>query len=102
MTLKRKLPPGIFLNVNFPLPVRGKFKGSQAVRLGRRIYSKDITKRADPRGGNYYWLVGKSVEGVAAEGTDVAAIASGSVSVTPLHIDNTDEGMLHALRKWDL
>lgn len=98
LVLKKGLPPGIFLNVNFPA-VR-KYKGIVAAKLGRRIYSKDVTKRSDPRGGAYYWLMGQSVEGVAAEGTDVAAAAKGYVSVTPLRIDNTDTGMLSQLKTW--
>jgi 5'-nucleotidase len=100
LTLKQRLPEGIFLNVNFPA-VR-KYRGAQAVRLGRRVYSKDVTKRLDPRGGHYYWLAGKTVEGVAARGTDVSAVVEGYVSVTPLHIDNTDPGMLQSLRSWPL
>ena len=100
--LRRKLPSGSFLNVNFPQETRGKFKGSQAVRLGRRIYSKEVTKRRDPRGGHYYWLAGRSIEGIPAEGTDVAAVASGRVALTPLKIDNTDVPLLGMMRSWTL
>ena len=99
LALRRGLPPGVCLNVNFP---KGPFKGSRAVRLGRRIYTQTVTKRADPRGGHYYWLAGKSVSGVMTKGTDVAAVASGRVSVTPLHIDSTDFAMLDALQAWEL
>jgi 5'-nucleotidase len=100
LSLKQRLPEGVFLNVNFP-SVR-KYKGLRAVSLGRRIYSKDVTKRLDPRGGHYYWLAGKTVEGVAARGTDVAAVADGYVSMTPLRIDSTDQATLQAMRTWPL
>lgn len=102
LVLRRGLPPGICLNVNFPPPARAGFKGALAARLGQRIYSKEITKRSDPRGGHYYWLAGKSVRGVTAKGTDVAAVASGRVSITPLHIDNTDVAILETLQGWEL
>lgn len=102
LVLRRGLPPGICLNVNFPKPARGTIKPPIAVRLGRRIYSKEVTKRADPRGGHYYWLAGSSVKSYREKGTDVAAVASGHVSVTPLHIDNTDFAALDTLRSWEL
>ena len=102
LALHRGLPPGICLNVNFPKPSHGTLKRPVAVRLGQRIYSKEVTKRSDPRGGYYYWLAGSSVKSVKAKGTDVAAVALGHVSVTPLHIDNTDFAALDTLRSWEL
>jgi 5'-nucleotidase len=102
LALRQGLAPGICLNVNFPKPAHGTIKNPVAVRLGRRIYSKEVTKRADPRGGHYYWLAGRSVRSVHEKGTDVAAVASGHVSLTPLHIDNTDFPMLDLLHSWEL
>ena len=71
-----------------------------AAKLGQRIYSKDVTKRADPRGDHYYWLAGKEVKGIPSKGSDVAAVAQAHVSVTPLHIDNTDHPTLQSLKAW--
>lgn len=98
--LRRGIPEGVCLNVNFPKNSPKGYLTPVAVRLGRRIYGKDVTKRADPRGDHYYWLAGKSVTGVNTKGTDVAAIARGHISITPLHIDNTDGAMLQALKSW--
>lgn len=100
LVLKKGLPDGVFLNVNFP-DVK-KYRGAQAVRLGQRIYSQEVTARSDPRGGKYYWLAGQTVKGVITEGTDVAAVAKGYVSVTPLNIDNTDQVVLKSLKTWGL
>lgn len=100
LTLRHGLPRGICLNVNFPEPSREAFKRPMAVRLGQRVYSKDVTKRADPRGDHYYWLAGKSVTGVNTQGTDVAALAKGHVAITPLHSDTTHHPMLSTLKSW--
>ncbi|MBI5629579.1 MAG: 5'/3'-nucleotidase SurE [Elusimicrobia bacterium] len=102
LVLKFDLPPGICLNVNFPKPRHGNILKPLPMRLGRRIYSKEVTKRADPRGGHYYWLAGSSVKSVNLKGTDVSAVASGHASVTPLHVDNTDFPTLDILRSWEL
>ncbi len=101
-TLRRGLPPGVALNVNFPGAQDGKYRGVSAARLGRRIYSSNISRRSDPRGRNYYWLGGKDVKWIKAVGTDVNAVASGRVSVTPLHLDQTDRSMLETLSHWEL
>lgn len=95
------IPKGICLNVNFPeRPVRGK--APEVTRLGKRIYGKKITARADPRGQQYYWLTGKNVRGISLPGSDVAAASAGAISITPLHIDNTDTPTIHLLKRWEL
>jgi 5'-nucleotidase len=99
-TLRRGLNPGVILNVNFPRPKGDIFRGARAARLGRRIYSNSISRRCDPRGRIYYWLGGSRARWVKLPGTDVAAVAAGWVSLTPLHLDQTDSPMLGVLKKW--
>jgi 5'-nucleotidase len=99
-TLRRGLPVGVCLNVNFPAPTKSGFKQAVPAKLGRRIYGTDITRRADPRGLEYYWLAGQQVTGVDEPGTDVGAVSHGAISVTPLKIDNTDAAFLQALSAW--
>lgn len=98
--ISRGLPPGVILNVNFPKPRREGFRGAQAARLGQRIYSNSIDRRSDPRGRTYYWMGGSRARWVKLPGTDVAAVAAGRISVTPLHLDQTDRPMLAALKGW--
>ena len=88
------------LNVNFPVAAKGGYKKALPSKLGRRIYGTDITRRADPRGLEYFWLAGRQVTGVDEPGTDVAAVSRGKISVTPLKIDNTDAAALQALSAW--
>lgn len=102
LVLAKGLPPGIFLNVNFPAPGKGRFKGALPVRLGRRVYDSRVTRRSDPRGQQYYWLAGQRVTSVDEPGTDVAAAARGYVSVTPLLLDATAIEPLKALKSWPL
>jgi 5'-nucleotidase len=102
VALKRGLPPGVCLNVNFPLAPKGGYKAAEACRLGRRIYGTDVTRRKDPRGIEYFWLAGQQVRGVEEPGTDVGAVARGRVSATPLLVDNTDGRFLGTLKSWPL
>lgn len=102
LVLTRGLPKGTCLNANFPAAPRGGYRKALACRLGRRIYGTSVTRRADPRGHEYFWLAGRQVSGVDEPGTDVAAVSRGAVSVTPLKIDNTDRERLAALSSWPL
>lgn len=100
--LKKGLPKGVCLNVNFPSRAGKAFKPGVPAKLGRRIYGTDVTRRSDPRGQEYYWLAGRNVTGVDEPGTDVGIVAKGLVSVTPLKIDSTDMDMLSTLSSWRL
>ena len=80
------LPRGTVLNVNMP----GTSDAYQWTMLGRRVYKDDVAERHDPRGRPYYWVGGGPTGHDDVPGTDVAAVARGWNSVTPMHLDLTD------------
>lgn len=84
--IAERLPEDLCLNVNIPV---GEIRGVAFTRLGRRRYNQSIVEKLDPRGRKYYWIAG-APEWEEGEGTDFAALESGMVSVTPLHLDLTD------------
>jgi 5'-nucleotidase len=95
------LPRDLLLNVNIP---GGEIRGIRLTRLGSRIYEQAVVEKVDPRGRNYFWIAG-TPKWQEEEGTDHAAVTSGYVSVTPLHLDLTDyrgleayDGLLQKLR----
>lgn len=99
---QRGLEKDILLNVNVPNLPHDDIKGVLITRLGKRIYHDELISRVDPRGREYYWLGGNSVQDEREEGTDVAAIQDGYVSITPIHLDLTNHSLLDKLREWDL
>lgn len=99
---KRGLEGHILLNVNVPSLPHEEIKGVQITRLGRRVYQDQLVEREDLRGRKYYWMGGLQVTNHPEEGTDVAAIEEGYVSVTPIHLDLTNHRLLETLRSWDL
>jgi len=80
------MPRGTVLNVNMP----GTSDAYQWTTLGRRVYKDDVAERHDPRGRPYYWVGGGPTGHDDVPGTDVAAVARGWNSVTPMHLDLTD------------
>ena len=90
--LQSNLPADIFLNVNVPNLASDRLGPPLLTRLGRRRYINVLERRTDPRGRDYYWFSGEPTECDCAEGTDIAAVQAGRISVTPVHFDLTWHG----------
>lgn len=86
--------PSFFLNLNFPKaldPMGPQFVFSQ---LGKRDYLNAFRKEKDAEGRTYFTVAGDIVDLDKGEATDIYAVESGCISVTPLHADFTDYVML--------
>jgi 5'-nucleotidase len=96
--LKAGWPEGVVLNVNFPDCEPGEVKGMSVTRQGQR--NPDflrIEDRLDTRGKPYYWVGIERRKARPPKGTDLWAVHSGRISVTPLHLDFTDDEAREAL-----
>jgi 5'-nucleotidase len=91
-------PRNVLVNVNFPDVVAGSVEGVKITHQGMRAFGGYIVERQDPRGGAYYWIAYAPGEHELEEASDIAAVRSGHISVTPLHLDLTHEGMRKRLR----
>jgi 5'-nucleotidase len=84
-------PEGVLLNINFPALPPGKVKRVIVTAQGQRDQSiLRVDERLDARGRSYFWVGFKRVFGDPERGTDLHAMAEGSISVTPLHMDLTE------------
>jgi 5'-nucleotidase len=90
------------LNVNFPEGPASGWKGARLTSLGTRTYSDEIIEKVDPRGQKYYWIGGQDPIWVGGEDTDFATVYGGGVSMTPLHLQLTDDHVREVLREWSL
>jgi 5'-nucleotidase len=89
--------PKTLINVNFPALPPEAIKGVKVVRQGFHDVDRTrIVKATDPRGYDYFWF-GLDHSDSTPEASDLAAVASGYVSVTPLHYDLTHDASLAAL-----
>jgi 5'-nucleotidase len=94
------IPAGILLNVNIPqLPV-DQIKGFSITRQGLLVYHDRLDRRVDPRGRPYYWIAGDSPTGIPEDGTDIGALVSGTVSITPLQLDLTAYPAMAGIKNW--
>jgi 5'-nucleotidase len=97
---KHGLAAGTLLNVNVPAGVP---EGAEITRIGRRSYLASVVEKLDPRGRAYYWIGGDEQAHENVPGSDCNAVFDNKrISVTPLHLDLTQHGLVEELKRWDL
>ena len=95
--LEKGLPADTILNVNLPA---GAPRGVRFTRQGKRIYTKHVEARRDPRGSVYYWIGGEPTLASPDPGSDLAAVLAGYAAITPLKLDLTDARTLEEIGRW--
>jgi 5'-nucleotidase len=93
------MPKGTLLNINVPA---GEVRGARPCRLGKRIYRDRMELTEEEGSRRRYRIYGEAPGYHHEEGTDFAAIADGSIAVTPLHFDLTDTAGVEQLSGFDL
>lgn len=97
LILKEGLPDQVLLNLNVPESWTGEVKFT---RQSKKITRNQLWEGKDPRGRTYFWLYEQRLDKDVEPDTDYAAIFSGAVSITPLHLDPTDKRSLNHLSHW--
>lgn len=90
----------VLLNVNVPDRSYDDLKGTRITRLGKRHKAEPVIRSVTPRNETVYWIGAAGQAADAGEGTDFNAVAEGYVSVTPLQIDLTHNGLIPAVGEW--
>ena len=85
------------ININIPAVPEAEIKGVKLCQLGVRLYNDTFEKRSDPNGRDYYWLSGQAIEDTEAEDSDVFAVNSGYIAVTPVLFNMTDLDLMNRL-----
>ena len=94
------VPKNTVININFPACAPEEVKGIRVARQGKRnLGFLKVDQRRDGRGNPYFWIGFErtAIMDAPEEGTDLAALAAGYVSVTPLRLERTDEAFSEAL-----
>jgi 5'-nucleotidase len=100
------LPHCPLLSVNIPPVNKSEISGVLVTRQGLRRYIEKFEKRLDPRGKNYYWLVGEIIEDIEQPEdinlpphilSDVQAIRDNYITITPLQYNLTNAAVVKDL-----
>ncbi|HWW46748.1 MAG TPA: 5'/3'-nucleotidase SurE [Xanthobacteraceae bacterium] len=98
--MKLGVPRDTVINVNFPSCRPDEVQGVVVARQGKRNQGfLRIDERRDGRHNPYFWIGFEPIAHVdpPSEGTDLAALASNHVSVTPLRLNRTDDAFAKEL-----
>jgi 5'-nucleotidase len=95
LVLESGLPEDTLLNVNVP---PGPVTGHAVTVQGSREHATEIQEALDARSRAYYWIEEGRDRWVRDEMSDVHAVRSGLVSISPLKTDTTHHAVLAALR----
>lgn len=100
--LADRMPPHFLLNVNIPKGPKEHYKGMKICRQAFAKWTEDFDHRTDPRGKDYYWMVGRFVNMDQGTETDIEALEAGFASVVPVKFDLTDREMKTRLQsQWE-
>jgi 5'-nucleotidase len=99
---KKGLPEGTLLNVNVPAVPESKVRGVLVTKQGKSKWEDIFEVRRDPNDKEYYWLAGDLLQLDHEEDVDQVAIREKYVSITPIHYDLTDYGMIEKMKLWSL
>lgn len=91
--------PDVLLNVNFPDRDPQDVLGLRVCRQGKRQDATNVVEGVDPGGRPYVWIGSYLSDRTTENESDLAAVAAGYISVTPLHLDLTFMPMLEDLRE---
>ncbi len=100
--VNKSLPPNTLLNINVPALPQCQLKGIAITKLGVRNYENTFERRQDPRGRTYYWMSGHISDTENAPDSDIVAVQNGKISITPIHFDLTNYGIMNVLDSWGL
>jgi 5'-nucleotidase len=97
--LKLEFGVGNFINVNFPDCRVDEVAGVVVTEQGKRDQNYLVVdQRVDARGLDYYWLGFTRERGAPPQGTDLAAVFSRKISVSPLHMNLTQRDLMDKLK----
>ena len=100
--IKKPLPDGIYLNINFPNLPAEKIKGLRMASQGKGRWVKEFSKKTDPKGRDYYWMTGNFEDLETAPHGDHRLVEQGYISVVPHKVDTTDYSIMEEFGgKWN-
>lgn len=97
--LAQGLPRESLLNVNIPNPDVAPIKGFRVTKLGSRHYENFIEPGRGPLK-SQYTIGGQDPVWRDDDGSDVAAVRLGYVSITPLRLDQTHYKAIVEMERW--
>ena len=92
-------PDNVLMNVNFPNVEPDEVTGIRVARQGRRRIGGEMVQQTDPRGMPIFWIGLQVDHSNQVMDADIDIVKAGAITVTPLTMEMTHEGMYEQLGK---
>lgn len=89
---KNELEPGHFLNINYPDVDKSEIKGTKYTFLSKRYYKDSYSQ--DHKDTHIELKLEGEILTEEKKGSDITEMNNGFISITPIHLDNTDYSTL--------
>lgn len=96
------IKPGIVLNLNYPHCALAESPGLAICRQAPAVWLNGYEKKLDPRNMPYWWMTGELDWDNVPPDSDVALLARGFVTLTPLKFEHTADKCLEPLARMNL
>ncbi len=85
--LKNIFKTSNLLNINVPDLPLASINSVSLTRPGFRLYNDQFEQRIDPRGKEYYWLNGHTLNVDEASDSDIIAVEKNNISISPISLN---------------
>lgn len=90
-------PAKCILNINIPALEEDEIAGIAISTLGNKMFTDNYERRVDPRGKVYYWMAGELIKHDENDNSDLSAIRSNMISITPVTFEITHKSVMKQL-----
>ena len=92
-------PAKCILNINIPALFEDDIAGIAVTTLGNKMFTDNYERRLDPRGKVYYWMAGELISHDENDNSDISAVRSNMISITPVTFEITHKSVMKELEK---
>lgn len=92
-------PAKSILNINIPALSEEDIAGIAITTLGDKMFTDNYERRVDPRGKVYYWMAGELIRYDENDKSDISAVRSNMISITPVTFEITHKSVMAELEK---
>ncbi len=99
IAIKNKITKNFIWNVNIPNCGIDRFRGIKVASQGNQYFDDDFDTKLDPKGNEYYWMVGNMVDEDTTFESDSYVVSNDYASISPIGFNLCSSKEIEEMRK---
>ena len=100
LAVKNKITKNFIWNVNIPNCGIDHFKGIKVTSQGNQYFNDDFDTKLDPKGNEYYWMVGNMVDEDTTFDSDSYVVKNDYASISPIGFNLSNSKEIEEIKKF--